>query len=373
MTRSRRDTYLILALALVAALLAGLGVWIAGQGQPEGSGPNGTGGGNGSPGRTASGARAGESCAPTVSLEPPCGAWWGAYVPYAKNGSLKDPIHALEKKIGRKLDLVYTYHDMSNTPADGRLLTPDEKELGKDRMLMMAWESTVWTEPHHKNWTERQLGWRDIAAGKYDAEIIDPQARRLKAYGKRVFFSFDQETDFRTPDAGTPAEFVAAYRHIHDRFAKLGVDNAVWVWTVSGYLGHEKSMKELYPGDDYVDWVGMDQYNYFLCHDSKTWLDFDRSVRPSYVWLRENISATKPFMLSEFSTAPDPAQPDRQRGWYSDIPEQAKGMPEVKALVQWNQPIEGTDCDLTVNKGPALDGYRQAGRDDYFNQPVPSR
>ncbi|MFJ2649209.1 glycoside hydrolase family 26 protein [Streptomyces sp. NPDC087420] len=349
---ARGATLLALALTVVGALLTGAGLWI--DRQENAPAPP-------------------TSCAPTTLLEPPCGAWWGAYVPYAENGSLTDAVHGFEKKIGRKLDLVYNYHDMSGTDLDGTLLTPDERELGEDRMLMLAWESTVWTEPHHRNWTEKQLGWDKVAAGDFDEEIIDPQARRLKAYGKRIFFSFDQETDFRTPDAGTPEEFVAAYRHIYDRFRQLGVDNVVWVWTVSGYLGNAELMKKLYPGDAYVDWIGMDQYNYFQCHDSPDWLGFDRSQRPSYDWLRANISGSKPVMLAEFSTAPDPASPDRQRGWYEDIPKTAPTLPEVKALVHWNRPVPGANCDLTVNKGPALEGYREAGRDGYFNQPLPGR
>jgi hypothetical protein len=363
---ARRGTKVVLVLAVLAALLAGLGVWLArdenndtgvpGQELPDNAGTD--------PARHG-------VCAPTELLEPPCGAWWGAYVPYAENGSLKDAVYAFEKKIGRTLDLVYNYHDMSNTERDGVLLTADERELGRDRLLMLAWESTVWTEPHHENWTERQLGWREIAAGKFDKEIIDPQIRRLKQYGKRVFFSFDQETDFRTPDAGTPEEFIAAYRHLHERFEKLGADNVVWVWTVSGYQGNAKLMKALYPGDAYVDWIGMDQYNYYHCQRTADWLDFENSQRPAYDWLRANISDRKPIMLAEFSTAPDPERPDRQRGWYQEIPKVAPTLPRVKAMVQWNRPVPGPNCDLTVNQGPALEGYRQSGRDDYFGQPLP--
>lgn len=362
---SRAGTYTALVLAVVGALLAGLGVWVATR--PDDRGGD-------LPRDAASGDVPKGPCAPTASLEPPCGAWWGAYVPYADNGSLKDAVLAFERKIGRRLDLVYNYHDMSNTELDGQLLTPDEQELGRDRLLMLAWESTVWTEPHHANWTERQLGWKNIASGAYDEEIIDPQARRIKAYGKRVFFSFDQETDFRIKEgAGTPAEFVAAWRHIHDRFEELGVDNVVWVWTVSGYLGHAEQMKQLYPGDDYVDWIGMDQYNYYLCHKSTDWLDFERSQRPSYDWLRAHVSADKPFMLAEFATAPDPRQPQRQRDWYAKIPEVAPTLPRVKAMVHWNRPVPGEGCDLTVNDGPGLEGYRLAGQADYFKQPVPPR
>ncbi|WP_338677109.1 glycosyl hydrolase [Streptomyces sp. SCSIO 30461] len=370
-TRTTRSAYAVV-LATIGALLAGLGVWIAhGDGREDDPGSP---GGHALPGNAASGAFPDGSCAPTEKLEPRCGAWWGAYIPYAPSGSLTEAVYAFEAKIGRRLDLVYNYHDMSRTPLDGRLLTADEQELGRDRLLMLAWESTVWTEPHHANWTETQLGWKNIASGAYDRDIIDPQARRLKAYGKRLFFSFDQEADFRIKEgAGSPEEFVAAYRHIHDRFRRLGVDNVVWVWTVSGYLGNAELMKRLYPGDDYVDWIGMDQYNYYLCHRSPNWLDFERSQRPSYDWLRAHISDRKPLMLAEFATAPDPVLPQRQRDWYARIPQVAPSLPRVRALVHWNRAVPGAGCDLTVDSGPGLDGYRIAGRDPYFRQPVPTR
>ncbi|MCF3960755.1 glycoside hydrolase family 26 protein [Streptomyces fuscigenes] len=351
--RPSASTQLFLALATVGALLAGIGTWWASRTADDGL-------------------LLPRDCAPTKLLEPPCGAWWGAYVPYAANGSLVDAVDGLERKIGRRLDLVYTYHDMSNTQRDGVLLTPDERRLGEDRMLMLAWESTIWTEPHHKNYTETQLGWGRVAAGDFDKSVIDPQAERIKDYGKTVFFSFDQETDFRTPEAGTPAEFIAAYRHVYDRFKQLGVDNVIWVWTVSGYLGHKDLMKELYPGDDYVDWIGMDQYNYYRCHNSD-WLDFRQSQQPSYDWLRKNVSDDKPIMMSEFSTAPDPEDPSRQKDWYEQIPDAAPHLPDVKAMVQWDSPIPGPDCDLRADHGPALEGYRKAGEAPYVNQPLPAQ
>nr|WP_311578497.1 glycosyl hydrolase [Streptomyces sp. DSM 40712] len=363
-----KRAYTAVVLVAVAALIAGLGIWAGRSEEPEASG-------DALPDNAASGKVPTGPCAPSDTLVPACGAWWGAYVPYAGNGSLKDAVLGFEKRIGRKLDLVYNYHDMSGTELDGQLLTPDEQELGRDRLLMLAWESTVWTEPHHENWTETQLGWKNIASGKYDEEILDPQIRRIKAYGKRVFVSFDQETDARIKEgAGTPEEFVAAYRHLRDRFRELGADNVVWVWTVSGYLGSADEMKALYPGDEYVDWIAMDQYNYYQCHNTTDWKDFLRSQQPSYAWLRENISDDKPVMLAEFATAPDADNPTRQRDWYTRIPADVKKLPEVKALVHWNRPTsDKAACDLTVNDGPGLDGYREAGKNGYFHQPVPSR
>ncbi|WNO74178.1 glycoside hydrolase family 26 protein [Streptomyces sp. NBC_00306] len=364
----RGQMYTAAALMVVALLVAGIAVWGGGAGTTSGKGGD-------LPADAASGPSPTGSCAPDERLVPGCGAWWGAYIPYDEDGSLAEPVLAFEKKIGRKLDLVYTYHDMSGNKVDGELLTEDEQRLGKERMLMLAWESTVWTERHHEDYTETQLGWKNIASGKHDKEIIDPQIRRLKAYGKKVLFSFDQEVDARIKEgAGTPAEYVAAYRHLYQRFQELGADNVVWVWTVSGYLGSADVMKQLYPGDAYVDWIGMDQYNYFGCHDTTDWKTFEDSQRPTYDWLLENISAKKPLMMAEFATAPDLADADRQRGWYTEIPEVIRTMPRVKAMVHWNRPTsEERKCDLTVNEGPALAGYREAGLDSWFRQPVPTR
>ncbi|MFI6639200.1 glycosyl hydrolase [Streptomyces sp. NPDC050504] len=366
---------LLLALVAVAALLTGVSVWLTG-GDEDGTGDDRTAPtGNGLPPDAASGAPPSGPCAPTKILVPQCGAWWGAYVPYPEDGSsLTEAVRAHEKRIGRKLDLLYTYHDMSNTEIDGTLLTPDEIELGRDRMLMLAWETTVWKEKHHAGYTETPLGWKNVAAGEFDEKVIDPQARRLKAYGKRVFFSLDQEVDARIKEGqGTPEEYVAAYRHVQSRFKALGVTNVVWVWTVSGYLGNKALMKSLYPGDAYVDWLGMDQYNYFTCHDTTDWKDFDRSQRPTYDWLRAEISPDKPIMLAEFSTVPDPDNPLRKRDWFTQIPRTVKTMPGIRALVQWNRTVPGDGCDLTVNEGPGLTGYREAGKNGYFKQPVPGR
>lgn len=306
-------------------------------------------------------------CAASPLLAPPCGAWWGAYVPSGPGGEVAS-VEDLEKKIGRRLDLVYTYHDMG-PGEDGQLLTPDERTLGRSRLLMLSWESDVWS-PAGSNAPDRHLGWQKIASGAYDASVIDPQAERLKAYGKPVLLAFDQEMDTRTPADGTPADYVAAYRHIHDRFQQLGVTDVVWVWTVTGYLPHASVMAASYPGDAYVDWIGYDQYNYFRCKDIPEWQTFAQTQVPSYTWLREHISATKPLMLAEFGTAADPAHPDAQRQWYAQVPQVVQQqLPGVRAVVQWDSSVPGPGCDLSLDQAPALAGYARAGRAPYFHQP----
>ncbi|MET7292329.1 glycosyl hydrolase [Streptomyces griseoloalbus] len=313
---------------------------------------------------------AGEECEPTALLEPPCGAWFGAFVPHER-ADLEDKVKAYEDRVGRKLDIVYTYHDMSlpeGTRREGQLLTPEEQRVGDDRMLLLSWESKWWGGTK-----QQQPTWKEIAAGELDASVIDVQAQRIKDYGertgKKVFLSFDLEMDTRTPDNGTPAEYVKAYRHIHDRFRELGVDNVVWTWIITGYLNHADLFERMYPGDEYVDWIGYNQYNYYRCH-AADWLTFEQTQTTSHDWIRENISDDKPLMLSEFGTAVDSARPQRQAEWYGQVPRVLKDLEGVKAALQWNYRDPGPHCNLALANDAAWESLRTAVADPYLNQPL---
>ncbi|MFJ4358734.1 glycoside hydrolase family 26 protein [Streptomyces massasporeus] len=315
------------------------------------------------PGSGAAGSKA--DCRPTALLEPPCGAWFGAFVPHERD-DLPEKVRAYEKRVGRELDIVYTYHDMSlasGARREGQLLTPEEQRVGEDHLLLLSWESKWWGGTR-----QQQPTWKQIASGELDDRVIDVQARRIKDYGKKVFLSFDLEMDTRTPASGTPADYVKAYRHIHDRFRELGVDNVVWTWITTGYLDHADEIKKMYPGDDYVDWVGYNQYNYYRCHDAG-WLSFAQTQHATHDWIRENISDDKPLMLSEFGTAADANRPQRQAEWYARVPGVLKDLDGVKAALQWNYRDPGPHCNLALANDAAWDSLRKAVADPYLNQP----
>ncbi|MEJ1196883.1 MULTISPECIES: glycosyl hydrolase [unclassified Streptomyces] len=309
-------------------------------------------------------------CRPTELLEPPCGAWFGAFVPHDKS-DLAEKVHEYEKNVGRGLDIVYTYHDMSavtETRLEGQLLTEQEQRVGEDRMLLLSWESKWWGGTK-----QQQPTWKQIAAGDLDDSVIDVQAQRIKEYGqrtgKKVFLSFDLEMDTRTPDNGTPADYVRAYRHIHDRFRELGVDNVVWTWIITGYLDHADLFKSMYPGDEYVDWIGYNQYNYYLCHKTD-WLSFAQTQHATHDWIRANLSDDKPLMLSEFGSASDPKRPDRQADWYAQVPRVLKELEGVKAALQWNYRDPGPNCNLAVANDRAWASLRKVVADPHLNQPL---
>jgi mannan endo-1,4-beta-mannosidase len=63
----------------------------------------------------------------------------------------------------------------------------------------------------------------------------------------------------------TPAQFVAMWRHVHDIFSSNGLDptHLQWIWCVGTKDSSRNYPAETYyPGDAYVDWIGMDGYNF---------------------------------------------------------------------------------------------------------------
>lgn len=302
-----------------------------------------------------------DSCAPTTGLVPPCGAWWGMHVPPGRDRKLVPDVTAMEQKIGRKLDITISYHDMSNSDA-GRFFRGDESELGTDRILFLGWESSIWDE-------NLDIAWRDIAAGHYDQAITD-QAARVKSYGRPVLVGFDGEKD-RDESGQTSAEYIAAYKRIVDGFREAGATNALWVWGVTGYYPFRDRWKAYYPGDDYVDWISYDPYNFATCRGAD-WQDFKETVGPTYEWFQQNGFAGKPLILAEYGTESHRSDTSARADWYRDIPEAMKTMPNLKAIIQWNN-TDADKCDFSLTGPGVLEAFAEAGKDPYFRQPLAIR
>jgi len=71
----------------------------------------------------------------------------------------------------------------------------------------------------------------------------------------------------------TPGDYVAAWRHLHEAMADGGVDDdrLQWVWCPNADDTGGHPVEAFYPGDEYVDWVGVDGYNF---GDSREWSDW---------------------------------------------------------------------------------------------------
>jgi hypothetical protein len=305
----------------------------------------------------------GRPCTVTATLVPTCGAWWGMYLPVDTGGAgLPAAVATQDRRLGRPVDIVERYHDFSHGP-NGIFPNPGEARLAGHHLLLYSWGPVVWA-------THTEYRWPVVASGALDRSVIIPEAKRLRAFHHKVFLTFSAEPDGAVPSEGTPAQFVAAWRHVYGVFARLGVHNVVWVWTTTGYVPHAGTIAALYPGSAYVDWIAYDPYNFFGCHHSP-WRSFAATVQPFYQWLAaHHLGDGKPVMLAEFGSAANPAHPGQEAAWYRGIVPVLRRLPRLKALVMWDSRTPG--CDLELSAVPAAAGaYRQTGLSPYLRQALP--
>jgi len=230
--------------------------------------------------------------------------------------------------------------------------------------------------------------WAAMARGSQDA-IIDRTAAAFADFDQPVFLAFHHEPEDNIAALGDTdrqfelvADFASVYRRIHDRFEAAGADNVIFVWDIMGFSRWYPYYEGgLYPGDDVVDWVAFNQYNWYGCHDGGRWRAPAEVFGTFYDWLDAGgptrPSVDKPIMVGEFSTEENRGAPNSDQTkaeWYREIGDVLPELPRIKAMVMFDTEGRRPDgsvqfCEWSIASTPAaLDGWRDLASLPYFNQ-----
>jgi len=288
---------------------------------------------------------------------PSTGALFGAYVDpdnrWVDNRAAMDEVTAFESMIGRKIAINQHYYGFSQTFPSGL----EQWDIANGRIPLVSWMGTSLTA---------------IAGGSYDGTIT-ARADALKALGAPVFlrFAWEMNGDWyawdgsHNNDSGTyngPAKYIAAWRRVHDIFAARGATNVVWVWAPN----HESvpnvswnNWRNYYPGDAYVDWVGIDGYNWGTTRSWSSWKSFPTLFSDVY----RDYAPSKPIMISEIGSV---EQGGDKGAWISAASSSIKtSFPAIKAFL-WFDVLKEADWRADSSAG-SLSAYEAMGRDSYFN------
>jgi beta-mannanase len=157
----------------------------------------------------------------------------------------------------------------------------------------------------------------------------------------------------------TPADYIAAYRHVHDRFAKAGVKNVQWVWTPTADPEQAfPSLDKFYPGDNYTDWLGVDVYNDAAAQFHHSWRPLSQLLAPAYQRLA-GLHQTKPMILVEWASVEKGGD---KGAWIRDagrsLPTQ---FPRVRAAVWFSSDSDDLRIDSSARAAAGARSAFQAG------------
>ncbi len=179
-----------------------------------------------------------------------------------------------------------------------------------------------------------------IARGDYDFYVV-PWAKAAAEYGHPLLIRFAHEMNdpYRYPwgpqNGNRPEDFIAAWKHIHMIFQKMGATNALWVWSPHISMPW---FEVYYPGPEYVDWVGVGVLNYGNVATWSHWWSFHQILEKAYPSL---LRLEKPIIICEFGTLSaggDNAEWYRQ-AFYHMSHTYRRGL---RAVVFFNQPNDIT-------------------------------
>lgn len=218
----------------------------------------------------------------------------------------------------------------------------------------------------------------EIMDGKYDLFFKD-YAQKLKTFDHPVLFRLNNEMNgdwckysayYTSKD---PEIFKAMWRYVYNIFIAEGVDNVIWVWNPNDVSFPDFKINHAlayYPGDEYVDIVGLTGYNTGTYYPGETWREFGEIYDPLYRTYCNYFS--HPFIITEFgsnSVGGDKA------AWVGDMFSKINHYPQIKAAIWWN----GTDWDQDNNPAriyrldenrAIMDAFR-TGLAPYNKKPAP--
>jgi mannan endo-1,4-beta-mannosidase len=276
----------------------------------------------------------------------------------------KDPhqIDAYARRVGQKPAILLSYKRFDVKP----FYPPELEQIDKRGALpMVSWEPWDGDGKPAKLWA--------IARGRYDG-YLRRSAHLAKLWGKPVMARFAQEMNGNWAPweqghvGSTPRSFILAWRHVVSVFRQAGADNVIWVWCPNVNTGHLQFM-QYYPGDSWVDWVGLDGFNW---GGSIGWRSFSEIFAGSYEELARETS--KPIVIAE--TGSGQTGGDKAAWVGSTFRRELQNFPRVRAVVWYNSfdrsnfRIDSSPSALQAfRRGIAEPGY-QGTREDVLATPA---
>ena len=219
---------------------------------------------------------------------------------------------------------------------------------------------------HGRPWQPQSgegIDYEGLLSGKYDSYITD-FASRLKAAPGDVLLRFAHEMNgnwypWSGPRLGS-GQYIRIYRHIKDIFDRAGCKNVKWVFSVNFEdVPSGNDYKQFYPGDKYVDYFGIDGYNWGHAAGDNKWRRFRDIFYPRY----REIAAVykKPVLITEFGSA---EKGQDKAVWIKEAFQGIKEMKRVTGFILFD--VDKEEPWSVMPDSPAGEELKKQSSADYF-------
>lgn len=261
---------------------------------------------------------------------------WGIFVDgaYTKDEELNHLLD-IEKQTETNFDFSLHYVNL-----DGSFPTKELKKMYENGKIT---ELTLQISNHYNSDLFGKNPNFDVYDGLMDEKIRE-FAKGAKEFKKPFLFRLNNEMNSDWVNysgvaaLSDPEIFKSNWIRIYKIFKEEGVNNAIWIFNPNNEdcpPSHWNSYLAYYPGDEYVDMIGMTGYNtgtYYYEVFNETWRTFDEINLAQYEKLMERFSDF-PFIITEFASS---SVGGDKEAWILDMFKSIKNYPNIKMALWWS-------------------------------------
>lgn len=177
-------------------------------------------------------------------------------------GSSVTEVDTYQALATHQVDTALVFKTWSNNKDFERL---DLVNLNKRKIMpVLSWEP--WDNKGSTT-NQPEFTLRTIINGEHD-DLLRKWASEIKALDFPIVLRFAHEMNgpwypwSEQVNGNEKGEYISAWRHIHKIFEDVGAENIIWTWApnVNRYL-RNVPLADLYPGDSFVDLIGISGYS----------------------------------------------------------------------------------------------------------------
>jgi len=253
-------------------------------------------------------------------------------------------VEEIENNTGISLDIILEYYDLDYLPRVEKM-----REISESgRILELTYQTS-------KYGVFNADALYEVLDGKHD-NMIDELIIRIKELDEPVLFRPNNEMN------GDWCGYNAMYTHketevyktfwrwLYERFEEADCDNVIWVWNPNwGDFPNAEwnHYLQYFPGEEYVDVVGLTGYNTGTYYEAEQWKSFAEIYMPM-LWEYKKHFTDYPYMITEFGSS---AIGGDKGQWIESVFKQIEKL-DIKAAVWWNH------VDYDTKKGVVSRGYK---------------
>jgi len=204
----------------------------------------------------------------------------------------------------RRVQLFYDFY----TPAG--LWTDVDAVMGAGYKVMLTMQPTRWQVAQVTPLVDIYSGVMDAyidanIQGVKNLQIAWPNADIWICFGHEMNGNWYPWGSLNGHLGNTPQDYINAYRHVVDRFRAAGLGSNMVKWVFSPNVWSTDNFSQYYPGDAYVDSMGVRGFNFgsqTSLHPSLIWQNFNTIFQFTYDTLTR-LHPNKPIFIAGVSSA----------------------------------------------------------------------